>query len=154
MRAVRAVGGWRVASAAVGGLGALAGVAKGIFFSNILIAALVLGRFDFHPYRVLWMGLEGGTVIFSLLGLASTGLVLAGRHRTGAWIMVASAAAIAAYVVVFALVRPSLMYPLGEPHYPISPGSYVAHLFPVPLLLAGAALAFFAHRTERHAALW
>ncbi len=94
------------------------------------------------------MGLEGGTAVFSLLGMVGIGFMIAGRYRTGTWIMAISATGVATSVATFTLIRPRLLYPLGEPGYPLSPGSYVVHLFPVLLLLMGAGLSFLASRME------
>ena len=142
--------GLRIASAVIGSFGALVGTLKGLFFFNGVFLAVVLGYWEFHRYHALWMGLEGGTVLFSLLGIVGVGFTAAGRHRVGAWTMAISAAGVAASVLTFVLVRSSLLKLLHEPRgYPLAPTAYALHLLPVLPLLIGAALAFITHRKEQ-----
>ena len=145
----RAEGSLWVASAVLGGFGALARTPKGLIFFNGPFLVGVLGYWEFHRYHALWMGLEGGTVLFSLVDIVSVGFALAGRHRAGAWTMVISGAGVAASVATFVLVCPSLLKVLYETRgYPLSLRAYVLRLFPVLPLLIGAVLSFLALRKE------
>jgi hypothetical protein len=66
-----------VASAVLGGFGALARTLKGLTFFNGPFLVGVLGYWEFHRYHALWRGLEGGTVLFSLVGIVRVGFALA-----------------------------------------------------------------------------
>lgn len=156
----------RVAAAVIGGLGATLGAFKGF---NIVLGTLLLTvsgddtGFNplglrgpapgFDPFLVLWGSTEGGAAISCVLGMIGAGLVIAGRLRTGAWLMLAGAMGVVASAYTYILLQPVAMGPAFEPY--LSPGLlparpwHVQALFPVPPLLVGAALAFLARSRSR-----
>lgn len=134
----------RVAAAVIGGLGALAGAVKGLaLFAGVIILGL-RGATGFNSFVLLWAGLEGGTATISVAGMAGAGFTIAGRLRAAALLMLVGAAGVAVAAVAYDLLLPIAMGPAFEPYN--SPGArwYASNLFPVPPLLVGAALAFFA----------
>lgn len=106
----------RVAAAVIGGFGATLGAFKGfnIVFGTLLLTVSgddtgfnPLGLRGtapgFDPFLVLWGSTEGGAAISCVLGMIGAGLVIAGRLRTGAWLMLAGAVGVvaSAYTYIF-----------------------------------------------------
>ncbi len=112
----------RVAAAVIGGLGALVGMAKGVFgfvgwlFVGLGAAFVGLpeGVPGANPYLDLALGTEGATAVFSTLGMVGAGVAIAGRLRAGAWIMLVSAVGIAASVVAYTLLLAVVMAPVAN----------------------------------------
>lgn len=85
--------------------------------------------------------------------MIGAGLVIAGRLRTGAWLMLAGAVGVVASAYTYILLQPVAMGPAFEPY--LSPVLlparlwHVQALFPIPPLLVGATLAFLARSRSR-----
>ena len=105
-----------------------------------------------NPYLNLALGTEGATAIFSTLGMVGVGIVIAGKLRVGAWLMLVCAVGVVASAVAHTLLLAMVMAPVanieGRSVSYYYPGViyYVVWLAPGLALLAAAALAFLARR--------
>ena len=136
----------RLASAAIGGLGALTGVLKGLGFVVLSLGLWASERYEFDSFLFLAISANGAMAIFCILGAVGAGFAILGRLRSGVLLMLVGASGVAVAAVVY-----GLLWPLTQP--PDVPASlfttlsfYLVWLFPVPFLLIGAVLAFFARR--------
>ena len=134
-----------MAAAVVGGLGAVVGVAKGLLLFAVVLLLGFTRSSGFNALDLLWAGLEGGTILFCIPGLAGAGLALFSvRLRAVALLMLAGAAGVAITVAAYVALLPRVVVPV-EVVYP-SAGSFAFLIFPALALLTGAALAFLAYR--------
>lgn len=141
----------RVASAVIGGLGALSGVLKGLGFILVSLVLWASERYEFNSFLVLAISANGAVAIFCLLGAvgASFAIFFLDRLRSGVLLMLIGAAGVAVAAAVY-----GLLWPLTQPpDVQALEGSlfatysfYLVWLFPVPFLLVGALLAFYARR--------
>ncbi len=139
----------RLAAAVVGGLGACAGVVKGLVaFFGALVVGLTGEGVD--AFIVLWAGTEAGIVISCALGVAGGGFALAKKTRAAAYLMLAGAVGVVLAAAAYVLLQPAAMGPAFEPY--LSPGFltvtgwHASTLFPVPFLLVGMMLALLSQR--------
>lgn len=136
--------GLRVAAAVVGGLGAIVGVTKGLLLFAVVLLLGFTRSYGFDALNLLWAGLEGGTVLSCITGLAGAGLALFGvRPRAAALLMLAGAAGVAITVAAYVALLPRAVVQV-EVVYP-SASSFAFLIFPALALLSGAALAFLAY---------
>jgi hypothetical protein len=134
----------------IGGLGAVAGAFLGLVYVLTPLLLGLRGSGGFNPFLFLLMGTGAGIAASCGLGITGAGFAIAGRPRTGAWLMLAGAAGVVASAYAYILLQPLAMGPAFEPY--LSPGLFpdsfwhALHLFPVLPLFIGAVLAFLARR--------
>lgn len=135
----------RVAAAVVGGIGALAGMLKGLL--QIMFWLFLGLSANWNSYVTLVVCTEGAMTVFSILGMVGVGLAASGRRLgIGALLMLIGAVGIAVATTVYGATLPRLV-PI-DPSY-ASPVYYVISLSPTVALFAGACLAFLARSRSR-----
>jgi hypothetical protein len=123
-------------------------MAKGLLTAVGTFVVGLIGPTGFDAFVLLWGGTELGIAVSCALGVAGAGFALAGRRYVAAYLMLVGAVGVCASTEVYVLLQPAATGPAFEPY--LSPGLvpdsawHAVQLFPVPLLLVGAALASLA----------